>query len=237
MSIPFFYCEDIETASAQYVLNEENSKHVAQVLRMQPGERLQLTDGQGNLYTASLSDSNKKRSVVGIIEKTSLPSPKRKIRMAVSPLKNMHRFEWFLEKATEIGITEMVPLLCSRTEKQHIRADRLKAILVSAMLQSQQCWLPLLHEPTRYTAFVKDAANHQPSTKKFIAHCLADEPREALPGQHPFDDAIIMIGPEGDFTIDEVELALQYDFLPVSLGDTRLRSETAAIVAVTILSR
>src|SRR5665647_277788 len=199
MAFPFFYKEDINLATTEVVLDEETSKHVVQVLRMQNGEQLQLTDGKGNLFIAEIIDHNRKKCTVKILSTTFQPPSTKKITIAISLVKNAHRFEWFLEKATEIGVSEIVPLLCTRTEKQHFRVDRMNSILISAMLQSQQTWLPVLHEPTKFSAFLKQTGNEQ----KFIAHCEADEPRIQLYTYQPFRNAIVLIGPEGDFTIDE----------------------------------
>ncbi len=232
MALPFFYKEDINIASAEVALDEETSKHVTRVLRMQNGEQLQLTDGKGNLFTAEIIDDNKTKCYLKILSAIFQPPSSSKVTIAVSLVKNAHRFEWFLEKAAEIGVNEIVPLLCSRTEKQHFRFDRKKSILISAMLQSQQAWLPLLHEPVKFSVLVKQKSHDQ----KFIAHCEKDEPRIQLNTYRPFSSSIILIGPEGDFTIDEIELALQNNFVPVALGNTRLRTETAGVVAVTVLS-
>ena len=217
------------------VLDEDTSRHVIQVLRMKKGDRLNLTDGKGNILTTIIEDDHKKHCVVKVQGTRYKEQEKRKILIAISLLKNANRFEWFLEKATEIGVNEIIPLICERTEKEKFRHDRLQAILISAMLQSQQCWLPVLHEPIAYELLFRqeEVAN---TAQKFIAHCIADEKanlsdlvNESLPSQ------IILIGPEGDFTKEEVDMALRHHFVPVSLGDTRLRAETAGMVAATIL--
>jgi 16S rRNA (uracil1498-N3)-methyltransferase len=231
MALPFFYAEDIKTTSIQFVLNEDTSKHVVQVLRMQIGEEMQLTDGKGNLYTAEIIDDNRKRCVVKTHSFTSHPAPVKKISIAVSLIKNSTRFEWLLEKTTEIGVSEIIPLICSRTEKQHFRHDRMKSILVSAMLQSQQCWLPRMSDPIKFTSFVQQPFEGQ----QFIAHCEDDKPRYELTTYLPFERATILIGPEGDFSVEEIGLALNNNFKPVVIGETRLRTETAAVVAATLL--
>ena len=235
MALPFFHSEEIETAAKQFVLNEETSRHIAQVLRMPTGGQLQLTDGKGNAFLARLTDNNKRKCVVEILSATVQPPPAKKVTIAVSLVKNAHRFEWFLEKATEIGVSEIVPLLCSRTEKQHFRVERMRSILISAMLQSQQSWLPVLHEPIKFGAYIKSTKEGAVS-KKFIAHCESGEPKVQLTSYQPFDSSVILIGPEGDFTIDEIELALQQNFSPVALGNNRLRTETAGLVAATIMT-
>ena len=234
MALPFFYKADLDTALTEFLLDEETSKHVAQVLRMQNNEQLQLTDGKGNLITAFIVDNHKKKCSVKILSATFQQAPAKKVTIAISLVKNAHRFEWFLEKAAEIGVNEIVPLLCTRTEKQHFRAERMTSILVSAMLQSQQTWLPVLRPPVKFTEYLKHLET-LPELKKFIAHCEAGEPRVELASYQPFANAIILTGPEGDFTIDEIDLALQHNFMPVALGSTRLRTETAGVVAATIL--
>lgn len=216
------------------VLEEDTSKHVVQVLRMQRKDLLQLTDGQGNLLTAEIIDAQKKKSTVRITQAEFIPRPERKTCIAISLLKNGNRFEWFLEKATELGVQQIVPLLCERTNRQHFRYERMQSLLVSAMLQSQQAWLPEFIEPVRYNRFVEEVEAGQ----KFIAHCLDDGSRRNLKDViDPSLDSVILIGPEGDFSKEEIELALQHDYVPVSLGNTRLRTETAGIVAATFLAQ
>jgi 16S rRNA (uracil1498-N3)-methyltransferase len=235
MNLPFFYLNEYDTSQKRIVLDEDTSKHVVQVLRMKKGERLNLTDGKGNLLTAEILGDHKKHCEVEIVDASTPPGDIRKITIAISLLKNSSRFEWFLEKATEIGIHEIIPLVCERTEKQKFREDRMRNILISAMLQSQQSRLPVLHKPIDYKSIFRQEEINRAS-QKFIAHCLEDRKRnladlvnETLPSQ------IILIGPEGDFSREEVELAIQNHFDAVSLGATRLRSETAGIMAATLL--
>lgn len=152
------------------------------------------------------------------------------LHLAVAPTKMNDRFEWFLEKATEIGVSEIIPLLCERTEKEKFRYDRMNGILVSAMLQSQQTWLPCLHEPTLFADVIKGGSTEQ----KLIAHCLPGQKQQRSSViTHP--SSLILIGPEGDFTPKEITLALEKEFVPVALGNTPLRTETAGIVAATLL--
>jgi 16S rRNA (uracil1498-N3)-methyltransferase len=232
MSLPFFYKEDLVASSTEVVLDEATSKHIVQVLRMQNGEQLQLTNGTGDLFTAEITDDNRKKCAVKILQTTNYKPQTTNICIAISPVKNNTRFEWFLEKATEIGVTEIIPLICSRTEKTAFKSDRMKSILVSAMLQSQQCWLPVLHEPTKFMDVVKSSAQQQ----KFIAHCIDGAKRSLSDlNNESLSSKIILIGPEGDFTPDEIQFALDNHFSAVSLGETRLRTETAGIVASTLL--
>lgn len=233
MNAPFFYKENISASEKVVLLDEETSRHIIQVLRMEKGELVQLTDGKGNLIIAEISNDHKKKCEVKIVGESFQIHSGKKVAIGISLLKNASRFEWFLEKATEIGVDAIIPLICERTEKQHIRYDRLKNICTSAMLQSQQVWLPDLHQPV----FFKSLFDNLPYHKKFIAHCIDNEkhPLKAQNDDGP-DSTIILIGPEGDFTAEEVELAIQRQCIPVSLGENRLRTETAGIVAAAILA-
>lgn len=233
MQLPIFFIEQAGGVNETLVLDEDNSKHVVQVLRMQRKEQLQLTDGQGNLLTAEIIDAHKKSTSVRVIQSVFTPRPQRQTTIAISLLKNGNRFEWFLEKATELGIGQIIPLLCERTNRQHFRFERMQSLLVSAMLQSQQSWLPAFQEPVRFNRFVQDVQAGQ----RFIAHCLEEENKKHLKELiQPATDGVVLIGPEGDFTKEEITLALQHQFIPVSLGNTRLRTETAGIVAATFLA-
>lgn len=236
MALPFFYIESFDASQQLITLNEETSKHVVQVLRMQVGEQLNLTDGRGNLLTAAISDAHKKHCVVKILAASYTPQAARKTTIAVSLVKNVSRFEWFLEKATEIGVTEIIPLLCERTERQHFRYDRMKGIVVSAMLQSQQTWLPVLHEPVKFEEALRLTSTSDESLK-LIAHCEETERNSFSNFQiDQFSNCIILIGPEGDFTTNEINTAVADGYKPVMLGETRLRTETAAVVAATLLN-
>ena len=236
MALPFFYTEFISSADSIVVLNEENSKHIVQVLRMAEGRQINITDGLGTICTAEIVEAHKKKCTVKIIDTLKQIDPAKKVCIAISPVKNSSRFEWFLEKATEIGVTEIVPLICERTEKQYLKYDRLRGILISAMLQSQQSWLPVLHEPIKFEKFVEEnKSNH-----KFIAHCEEQNKTslKEITGQlsnEIITQSLILIGPEGDFSKEEIAIALQNNFVPISLGQTRLRTETAAMVAATLL--
>jgi 16S rRNA (uracil1498-N3)-methyltransferase len=235
MNLPFFYINDYNASQKQIALDEETSRHIVQVLRMKKGEKLNLTDGKGNLLTSEIVDDHKKHCEVAITAASFKPQAARQTMIAISLLKNSNRFEWFLEKVTEIGINEIVPFICKRTEKQKFREDRMQNILVSAMLQSQQCWLPVLHKPIDYEfIFKRDDIVH--ASQKFIAHCIEDKKRNLADlVNESLSSQIILIGPEGDFTNEEVQLAIHNHFDAVSLGETRLRAETAGIVAATIL--
>jgi 16S rRNA (uracil1498-N3)-methyltransferase len=228
MTLPYFYEPEISPAATAFTLSEETSKHCIKVLRMEKGEQLNITDGKGNLFTATILIEDKKNTEVKIGSTVTSPQQKRKVAIGISLLKNTGRFEWFLEKATEIGVSEIIPLICSRTERQHFRYDRMNAVLIAAMLQSQQSWLPELHEPRSFEQVLVSA--HQ----KFIAHC-AEEQKKEIKDISISENVLMLIGPEGDFTPDEISSALHSNFQPVSLGQTRLRTETAGVVATTLL--
>ncbi len=232
MALPFFYIDDFNSSQKEIVLDEDTSRHVVQVLRMKEEEKLNLTDGKGSLMTAEVIDAHKKHCSVKIIDTQHTTQDSRKVTIAISLLKNNSRFEWFLEKAIEIGVSEIVPLICERTEKQKFRYDRMKGICISAMLQSQQTWLPLLHEPKQFSHLAIEQFDDQ---QKFIAHCEEASIKKQLSTFQPFNHSTILIGPEGDFSKEEIEFALQKSFIPVSLGETRLRTETAGIVAAVLL--
>lgn len=251
MSIPFFYIEQFDEKTSLITLSEETSKHVVQVLRMQEGEQLNLTDGKGTLIPTVITTAHKKNCVVKVQNKRHKAQGARKTTIAISLVKNASRFEWFLEKATEIGVAEIVPLICERTERQHFRYERMKGILVSAMLQSQQVWLPQLSEPVKFEEYVRqtppsdelemhDLLSRPTGTSdgsvKLIAHC-EDAAKQSFSNfqMDAFSNCIILIGPEGDFSPAEIDLALQNKFQPVSLGETRLRTETAGMVAAVLM--
>jgi 16S rRNA (uracil1498-N3)-methyltransferase len=247
MALPFFYKDNIDVTTTQVILDEDTSKHIVQVLRMQNGEQLQLTDGKGNLFTCAIKDDNRKKCTVAILKTINHPAgsfgqPSTiNVSIAISLIKNNSRFEWLLEKATEIGVNQIIPLICERTEKTAFKMERMKTILVSAMLQSQQTWLPVLQEPVKFLSFVTQANQQQ----KFIAHCGDESNKQPLANKlinsrndrdvPQLTSKLILVGPEGDFTNEEIEAALKNNFTPVALGQTRLRTETAGIVAATLL--
>jgi len=232
MALPFFYLPDYKPGQELLELEEETSKHIVQVLRMKKGELLQLTDGKGNLLTAEITEGHKKKTLVKVIDTKTNPPESKEITIAISLVKNTNRFEWFLEKATEIGVANIIPLICTRTEKTHFRYDRMNSILVSAMLQSQQSWLPKLHEPISFNKSMDSLS----AAQKFIAHCLEENKRdlkEILQSNQP--SQLTLIGPEGDFTGQEIQQALARQYTPVSLGPSRLRTETAGVVAAVLM--
>lgn len=220
-----FYTPDIALTAE---LPEEEAGHCIRVLRLAEGDEIRLTDGKGYFYRAAIRRAHPKHCEVDILE--SWPQPALwpfKLHIAVAPTKNMDRMEWFVEKATEIGIDAITCLNCRFSERREIKPARLEKILVSAMKQSLKATLPRLTGMTDFKAFVT-----QPfEGRKFIAHCEEEEKTPLKHTYRPGENALILIGPEGDFSPEEIALALANGFEPVSLGESRLRTETAALVA------
>ncbi len=233
MALPFFYIDQFDAASSEIEVQEDTSKHIVQVLRMREGDALNLTDGKGSLIRAVIVAAHKKNCLVKVLSAVYQQPAATKVIVAVSLVKNASRFEWFLEKATELGVTEVIPLICERTERQHFRYDRMRGILVSAMLQSQQTWLPVLQEPVNFESLQKRKFEN---ALQLIAHCEETD-KKPFSGFHTehYSTRIILIGPEGDFTPEEIEGAVAAGYQPVMLGETRLRTETAAVVAAALL--
>jgi 16S rRNA (uracil1498-N3)-methyltransferase len=232
MQLPFFYEENLPDSN-QFILSEDTARHIVQVLRMKEGEQVMITNGKGQTLTAEIVLADKKKTEVKIKNKDFVCQPQPKISIAISLIKNANRFEWFLEKATEIGVSSIIPLLCKRTEKTHFREERMRTILISAMLQSRQAWLPELSVSKKINEFLKNDLQYD---QKFIAHCLEEEKKELKDFKlNNSSSKIILIGPEGDFTKEEIDLALENNYIPVSLGETRLRTETAGMVAAVLL--
>jgi 16S rRNA (uracil1498-N3)-methyltransferase len=230
MSVPYFYEPLISAGNTQFTLSEVSSKHAIQVLRMQEGDRIDITNGQGGLFHALIQVAHKKNAIVQITETIQAPLPIQKLHLGISLLKNAVRLEWLFEKATEMGVTHITPLLCHRTIHERFKTDRMQQIIQSAMIQSQQTWLPILSAPTELTTFLSQANG----TQKWIAHCEPTE-KKSIKSIVPDKDIVLLIGPEGDFTPAEIEAAIAKDFKPIDLGPTRLRTETAGIFALSVL--
>jgi 16S rRNA (uracil1498-N3)-methyltransferase len=236
MSLPLFFHKETVAAGLVVSLDETNSRHAIQVLRLKPGEQLELTNGSGFLWLAAIKEAGKKSCTVNILsENFSDRGNKRHVGIAISPIKNAGRFEWFLEKATELGVKDIFPVLCKRTEKSHLRVERMQQILISAMLQSRQVWLPQLHTPMDFEALVKNEGIHH-YHHRWIAHCASYEKHHLAKALQPgMQDSFLFIGPEGDFTPEEIFMATNGGYLAVSLGDTRLRTETAGMVGAALM--
>lgn len=224
-----FYAPDIALSP---VLPESDSAHAVRVLRMQPGDPLQAVDGKGGIYSCRLLDANPRRAVVEVVSKTVEPqSWKGFITVAVAPTKHNDRMEWLVEKLTEIGVNRIVPVLCRHSERREIKQERLVRTAVSAMKQSLKATLP---EIVPMTPLAEVLAAIPDGTDRFVAYCdPAVERRDFSKTYRPGADTFILIGPEGDFSPGEIESALNSGFIAVTLGEERLRTETAALYAVT----
>ncbi|MCH5230811.1 MAG: 16S rRNA (uracil(1498)-N(3))-methyltransferase [Muribaculaceae bacterium] len=221
-----FYAPDIEVDN---ILPEEESGHCCRVLRMKVGDEIRVTDGRGMIFYCRILKAHSKHTEIEIIGKEELPQRNYKLTLAVAPTKNSDRIEWMVEKAVEIGIEHIVLLKCSRSERKALRTDRLRRIMVSAMNQSLEAYLPTLSEVTSFDDFVKSQANE---SQKFFGYCSEAFPRKELVKEcRPGRSVSVMIGPEGDFSPEEVENAIRHGFLPVTFGDKRLRTETAGVFA------
>ena len=224
----YFYTTEPQSLT----LPDEEAQHASRVLRLQAGDEIFLMDGRGNFYNATITESTKKACRYGIIA-TMPQSPEwpYHIHLAMAPTKNMDRTEWMAEKATEIGINELTLLNCQWSERRIVKRERIERILVSAMKQSRKAWLPQLNDMTDFADFIAMPRSGQ----KFICHCHSDN-LPLLKDQLSHEgDALVMIGPEGDFSPAEVAAAEAAGFMSVSLGTSRLRTETAAIVATVMM--
>lgn len=221
-----FYTPDLD--SNFYSLNEEESKHCSKVLRLGVGDVIHLINGRGGFFEAEIIGANKKHIDLKIIsEKTEFGKRNHQLHIAIAPTKNIDRLEWFLEKATEIGIDEVTPIICDRSERKIVKEERLEKVITSAVKQSLTAYHPKINQTISFSELIKQHTTAQ----KFIAHCLPTEKSYLSELANVHQSYLILIGPEGDFTPSEIELALQNGYKPVTLGNTRLRTETAALAA------
>ena len=217
----------LENPKDEIILSAEESKHATKVLRKKEGDILNFTDGKGAFYKAEITVADIRKCRLKVVSNEQKEKQHNyHLHIAIAPTKNMDRFEWFLEKATEIGIDEITPIICSHSERKVIKTERCNRILLSAMKQSLKFYLPKLNEAISFNDFLKQ--DYKGS--KYIAHCEDGEKKE-LKIENKTEKTIILIGPEGDFSPKEIELALQNQFKAVSLGTSRLRTETAGIIA------
>ncbi|RYZ55398.1 MAG: 16S rRNA (uracil(1498)-N(3))-methyltransferase [Sphingobacteriales bacterium] len=227
MAVPMFYHTGQFRENEELVLSEDTSRHMVQVLRMAPGASVELTNGTGSLARTVITKADKKRCAVSVEAIRTDKEPASRLTLAVSFTKNASRNEWLLEKATEHGVRRIVPVLSKRSEREKFRYDRLHSILISALIQSRQTYLPELSEPLSFEDMI---ARSTGTSRKLLAHCIDGIPRRPLPeALEAGSDAVIMIGPEGDFTPEEVALAMDAGFQGIHLGSNRLRTETAAL--------
>ncbi|MFZ4520971.1 MAG: 16S rRNA (uracil(1498)-N(3))-methyltransferase [Bacteroidales bacterium] len=209
------------------ILSEEESWHSIKVLRLSEGNLLDLTDGAGNFYRGTLTQAHHKKCVVEISDARYIQPAPHHLHIAIAPTKNIDRFEWFLEKSTEIGINEITPLWCEHSEREVVKPERLEKVLVAAMKQSLRSWLPSLNTPVKFTDFI----HREYKGQKFIGYCETGNESALHDIYQPGSDVLILIGPEGDFSKKEIEFSANAGFTPISLGESRLRTETAGVVA------
>jgi len=220
-----------ELSEGAFYLAEEESRHCARVLRKQTGDQVTVVDGKGIFYTVKLTTVKERQTSFEIIDQTQESTRKRRVHIAVAPTKNQDRMEWMVEKLVEIGIDEISLIHCHHSERKHIRIDRLEKKAVSAMKQSLKASLPQINPLQKFEYFLDQARKTQ---QKFIAHLQQDA--QHLKETSQLNDNCLLIGPEGDFSKEEIEKALMSGFTPVSLGESRLRTETAALAGCVILN-
>ncbi|CAM4024323.1 16S rRNA (uracil(1498)-N(3))-methyltransferase [Flavobacterium branchiophilum] len=222
-----FYNPDIDQETITFCFDKEESKHIIKVLRKKLNDILYVTNGKGFLFECEIILESESKCTVHINDCKEISPKKYKIHLAVAPTKMNERFEWFLEKATEIGIDEITPIICDHSERKIIKNDRFEKIILAAMKQSNQYYLPKLNAAIPLKTFLKQTFEGQ----KYIAHCENDQKNTLKSVMKSNHNILMLIGPEGDFSTSEIQAALAENFVPVSLGNTRLRTETAAIVA------
>ncbi|MCD4737119.1 MAG: 16S rRNA (uracil(1498)-N(3))-methyltransferase [Bacteroidales bacterium] len=221
-----FYCPEIEQDI--FWLNPEESKHCLKVLRMQEGDKIYITDGKGAKYEAILEKTDPKKCKFRITNHKKADKAQFNLTIAIAPTKNISRFEWFLEKATELGVSEIIPMFCKHSERGRINQDRIGKIIITAMKQSFRAWLPKITEMISFEQVINNNFNG----KKLIAYITDDDTIHLKDAVQPGENVMIMIGPEGDFSPEEVENAKKHKFQLINLGPNRLRTETAGVVAV-----
>jgi len=228
-----FYNPEILETTKEIIFDKVESAHIVRVLRKKESDILHITNGKGLLFDAKIVIANDKKCLASIIKTEQKPKPwNYYLHIAIAPTKNNDRIEWFLEKATEIGVDEITPIICSNSERRIVKNDRFEKIMQAAMKQSLKFTLPKLNEPIKFTEFI----NQEFEGKICIAHCEDQEKNLLKDIVKPNEKTTILIGPEGDFSSEEIKKALLKDFTPISLGESRLRTETAGLVAVNLVS-
>ena len=222
-----FYNKSLTEHSDIFHFEKDESRHIIKVLRKSIGDSLHITNGSGWMYKAQILEASMKSVKAKIITRTFHEQGAYQLHMAVAPTKSMDRFEWFLEKATEIGITEVTPIICDNSERKVVKIERLERIVLSAVKQSLKTYVPTINDAVSFDEFLKT----NQSSSKFIAHCAEGQKQALFDAVKANDHATILIGPEGDFSSKEIDLALKKQYKPVNLGSARLRTETAAIAA------
>jgi len=229
-----FYHSSISIDISEFTFDKQESRHIVKVLRKRVGDTILITNGKGILLTTEITDDNEKKCAVSIVEAKLMPKKREyNLHIAIAPTKLNDRFEWFLEKATEIGVDEITPIICDRSERKIIKLERLQKLIQSAAKQSLKYHWPKLNKAVSFSVFLKTVDKID---DRFIAHCVENQKSHLSKVAMPEKNTVILIGPEGDFSSKEIDESLAHKFIPVSLGESRLRTETAGIVAVHTLA-
>lgn len=235
LNMQLFYTPDIDPNHQTFMLSEEESKHAIRVLRLTVGEKIHLIDGRGGLFETEIIDAHPKRTTLKVLSiQEEFGKIDYEIHLAVAPTKNIDRIEWFLEKATEVGLTEFTPIICEHSERKEVKVERLEKVAIAAMKQSLKAYLPKVNAALTFNKFmdlVKDS-----NVSKGIAHCVDSQKNFISTSFTPKSKYLILIGPEGDFSEKEISQALDAGFVSLSLGEARLRTETAALASVIEIS-
>ena len=225
-----FYSKQVN--SDFITLSAEEAHHAKRVLRLQTGDLVKVFDGEGSIFNCSIKELSKKEAILFIISEYKSGYKRPDLTLLVAPTKSIDRFEWFLEKATEIGVGIIVPILTEHSERKVLKQERLEKVLVSAMKQSMNPYKPVLHELTPFKQVMKEFTTGD----RLISHCYEGKKSDLFKGLHPGSATSILIGPEGDFSLPEIEMAIAARWKPVTMGHQRFRTETAAILAVHLYS-
>ncbi|MDF1675776.1 MAG: 16S rRNA (uracil(1498)-N(3))-methyltransferase [Vicingaceae bacterium] len=227
----YFYCPDIDEQQVSFTLDETESKHISRVLRLAVGNEIMLLNGKGLIFQCELTSVGK-QCTVNVIHYTKEEKEQPNIHIAIAPTKNNDRLEWFIEKTTEIGINEITPIICFNSERKVVKQERMLKTAIAAMKQSGRTYLPQINEAVK----LKDFLNQRNTEQKFIAHCFKENQQHLKAFYTLGKDVVLLIGPEGDFSFEEVEIAIKkHNFIPISLGKNRLRTETAGVYACTTI--
>lgn len=227
-----FYSPDIYSDTETYRFDKEESKHIIRVLRKKEGDSISITNGKGYLFSCEITLASEKKCEVKIVKSEWFEPNDYYLHLAVAPTKLNDRYEWFLEKATEIGVHEITPIICEHSERKEVKIERFQKIILAAMKQSLHYYLPKLNKPISLSAFLAKANQGQ----LFIAHCEETDKKELVHQVAPKQPVTVLIGPEGDFSEREIKTAVSVGFVPVALGKTRLRTETAAVYATVVVA-
>jgi 16S rRNA (uracil1498-N3)-methyltransferase len=227
-----FYHPDLTTETTECFFGQEESRHIVKVLRKKKGDELMVTNGRGRVFKGTIREASLNSCEISITSHEKTVRPMHRLHLAVAPTKNSDRYEWFLEKATEIGIDEITPIICDHSERKIIKKERLEKVILSAMKQSLRTYLPRLNPAVTFEEFLEQDL----PKRRFITHCQEDEKVDFKRRLEPDKKILVMVGPEGDFSEAEIDIAKSKGFIPASLGEYRLRTETAAILACTTVA-